>query len=86
VIFIPRGSGTPRDPHVGVKVAIFFAAAALFAAGVALERDTLVGIAAGMLVMAFLLRFFARRPPPDADGSDDPGGDEDRDGEREGAA
>ena len=84
MIFIPRGSGNPRDPHVGVKVAIFFAAAALFAAGVALERDTLVGIAAGMLATAFLLRFLGRRPPPDGDGSGDPG--DDTDGEREGAA
>jgi hypothetical protein len=48
------------DPFLDWKVRIFFAGAALLAAGVFLRRDVLALVAAGVLALGVLLMVFVR--------------------------
>ena len=53
------------------KVRLFFAAAALLFVGMARNIDLLVAIAIVLLGVAFVLRFFEKAPPPEADANPD---------------
>lgn len=72
-LFRPR-----RDPAAGpdvwlpLKMALFVTGAAAAMAGIALNRDWLVNVAIGLLLLGFLLRFVGPRPGGPPDGEDPP--------------
>jgi hypothetical protein len=73
------------DPLLDWKVRLFFAGAVLLLVGMALDRRVMVGAGVAVLVAAFALRFFDRRPPvayesDEADEADDGSGGADEPG------
>jgi hypothetical protein len=68
-MFLRRDRRGP-DRFLDLRVKLFFAGAALLVAGMALERRILVGVAAAVLVAAFILGLVGRfgggpgDPPP----------------------
>ena len=76
-MFIRRGAPREPDRFLDWKVRLFFAGAVLLFVGMALERELIVGVGLGVLVIGFALRFFDRsrdRPFDDEEYDDDPDG------------
>ena len=72
-MFLDRRRREGPDPFLDWKVRLFFAGALLLLVGMALGRDLVVGAGVAVLVAAFALRLFDRRPPAACEPDDDPG-------------
>lgn len=82
MIVVPRGrrsSGRFLIP----KVVLFFAGAAVFLAGVLLQRDDVVPFAIPLLLAGIALRFFEREPEEEPEPEE---AEEEQRGDDEGAA